>query len=507
MLLAMLPPPSHPSAGTALPSLAVLLLGGGLLLPQAAQAAPAGAGADLDASVAPLFRDDQPGAAVLVRKGDRILLRKAYGLADRNRKQQPLRPEMVFRLGSLTKQFTAVAIMMLVDAGKLSLDDNIAKLVPEYPTRGAPITVRQLLTHTSGSPSYTDQPSFGLHSRQDLTHQQLLDLIKDLPLEFPPGTRQKYSNSGYYLLGMIIEKVSGGSYADFIRNKIFAPLGMRASGYGDDKRLGTWARGHDRRALEVVDAQVISMKPPFAAGGLSSTADDLARWDAAITAGKLLRKESWAQVFARSKLADGTTVHYGFGFGLGELQGHQTQSHSGGIPGFATHLLRIPEQQLLVVILANSVPAAFPLEPLARQLAAAAMGKPLVAPRAVKLEPATLDRYLGVYQTPDGKKVMVRRGPKGLTFQRSGGPMLQAMPESPTRFFAHAPAFRFAFGFAAADDGRVRPSRIDVTRPDGNREQWKRTEEPLPNAPDVPAAGPTSPPTLEAAPAAAAPGN
>jgi CubicO group peptidase (beta-lactamase class C family) len=451
------------------------LVGTGALASVPALAAP-DLGVELDGLVAPHFPGDKPGAAVLVRKGEQILLRRAYGKADLEG-SLPLRPESVFRLGSVTKQFTAVAIMTLVEEGKLSLRDDVRKFVPGYPAKSATITIEHLLTHTSGVPSYTDQPAFGALMGKDLTHTELLAVFKDRPLDFAPGARWKYSNSGYYLLGLVIEKVSGQSYADFVRKRIFEPLQMAHSAYGDDPRIAGRARGYDRQGDRVHPAQAISMKPPFAAGALISSVDDLARWDAAISSGRLLRKESWAKVFAPAKLNDGSTEPYGFGFALGELQGHPVQAHGGGIPGFATHLLRVPDQQVLVVILCNSVPPPIPLEHVARQLAALAMGQPIPDRKAVAIAGAVLEKYAGVYRAagPD-KRVVVRLVDGHLNLQASGRPALDALAESESKFFVKDTDLAFTF----SRDAGGKTTALEMERPNGARERYARTAEPLP---------------------------
>lgn len=427
--------------------------------------------AQLDAIVAPHFSADAPGAAVLVKKGDKVLLRKAYGLADVEL-GVPLRPEHIFRLGSVTKQFTSAAIMMLVDEGKLALGDDVRKYVPAYPKKSATVTIEHLLTHTGGVPNYTEQPAFHKRSREDLSHDELLATFKDVPLEFTPGEKFNYSNSGYYLLGMVIEKVSGKSYAQFLDERIWKPLGMTHSSYGDDDRIIRGrVLGYERAGKEIRNADMISMKLPFAAGSLVSSVDDMALWDRAIADGKLLSKASWARVFTSAKLKDGSATHYGFGWVVGgSVQGHPTVWHNGGIPGFSTAILRMPDERVVVVVLCNSIPQPTAPEELALKLAAAAIGKPLVDPKAIAVAPATLDRYVAVYKVDDKVRVVVRRDGDHLTVQRTGGPLLTLAAESDTKFFVKDTLLRFAF----THDG------VDVTMPDGAVEHRARTDEKLP---------------------------
>ena len=432
--------------------------------------------AQLDAIVAPHFKADQPGAAVLVKKGDQILLRKGYGLAEVEL-GVPVRPELVFRIGSVTKQFTAAAIMMLADEGKLALADDIRKYVPEYPKKSAKITIEHLLTHTGGVPDYTEQPAFEKREREDLTHAEVLALFKDLPLDFVPGEKWKYSNSGYYLLGMVIEKVSGKSYAQFLDERIFKPLAMTHTTYGDDDRIISGrVAGYSRSGADYANADFISMKLPFAAGSLVSSVDDLAKWDRAISDGKLLKKASWTRVFTAAKLKDGSSAHYGFGWVVGAVQGRPTVWHNGGIQGFATAIVRLPADGVLVVVLCNSIPAPTSPEELGFRLAAAAIGKPIVEPKAMKLDVAALERYAGVYGSDPKLRAVVRRAGDHLTLQHTGGPQFSLDAESDGKFFVKGALLRVSFLRDAA--GRV--TGLDATMPDGTVEHRARTDEPLP---------------------------
>lgn len=463
------------------PALAVLALVA-VLSPAPARAADDLA-SQLDAVLAPLFPADQPGAAVLVKKGDQVLLRKGYGMADLEQ-AIPMRPEAVFRIGSITKQLTAAGIVLLADERKLSLQDDVRKHLPQLPDRGAKITIEHLLTHTSGIPSYTDQPSFRKRSREDLSHDELLGLIKDVPLDFQPGQRWKYSNSGYYLLGMVIEKVSAKSYREFMEERVFRPLGMRNTTYGDDDRVipgrirGYQRPGGPAPGARARNADLMSMKPPFAAGALVSTVDDLAVWDAAITAGKLLKPQSWARVFTAAKLKDGSATTYGHGWALGAYQGSPTQAHGGGIPGFNTEILRLPRERVVVVILCNVIPAPAPLGPLTRRLAGLAIGKPMVEPKVAQIDPALLDRYAGVYKLKGSdRRVVIGRGPDHLTVKPSWAPQAIAHPEADTRFFIKEPPIRLGF---AVDPKTRKVTRLDVTKPDGNIDLFLPTDEPPP---------------------------
>ena len=329
------------------------------LLPLVGLPSPLGEGpgervARLDAAIAPLFQANQPGGAVIVTQGGKPVYRKAFGMADLAR-DTPMRPEMPLRIGSITKQFTAVAVMILVDDGKVALDDDIAKLLPEFAERR--ITVENLLTHSSGLRSYNEGPQDAASMAADVSRKEMLATIAELPPRFAPGEAVSYSNSNYYLLGVIIERASGKAYADFLGERMFEPLGMRSTAYegrepDGTKRVEGYVRG---RGKPFEKALPISATQTFAAGALVSTVDDLARWDAAITAGKLLKPETWRRVFTPFVLKNGQPTRNCIGWFLDRNTfGRDIYVHAGGINGFAALTFRIPGDDLYVAVLLNN---------------------------------------------------------------------------------------------------------------------------------------------------------
>jgi CubicO group peptidase (beta-lactamase class C family) len=260
--------------------------------------------AALDAELQAVYKTSEPGAAVIVVRDGRTVLRKAYGMASLEL-GVPMKPEHLFRIGSITKQFTATAILLLAQQGKLSLQDPITKHLPEYPMHSQTITIEHLLTHTSGIRSYTGMPSFWKTMTLDGTVAEMIDTFKDEPLEFDPGSKWRYNNSGYFLLGAIIEKVSGKSYADFVKESIFAPVGMTHTFYGDvEPILPNRAAGYSKQGDAFVNASYISMKKPYAAGSLLSNVDDLALWDASLYTEKLLTADSKRRAHTAYRLTD-----------------------------------------------------------------------------------------------------------------------------------------------------------------------------------------------------------
>jgi D-alanyl-D-alanine carboxypeptidase len=413
----------------------------------------------IDRLFAAAVKPGDPAMTVIVVKDGKTLFRKAYGLANLEL-QVPARPEMVFRIGSVTKQFTAAAILMLVEQGKLALTDDITKVLPDYPTQGKTITIEHLLTHTSGIQSYTDMPAWPPLAMKDLTPAELVDFFKKEPLQFDPGTRWRYNNSGYFLLGVVIEKVSGQKYAEFLKQRIFDRAGMTHTFYGGTGeiipgRVGLYARSGDR----FVNAEYISMTQPFSAGALVSSVDDLATWNAALDSGRVISKASLAKMFTAYLLKSGQSTGYGYGWALGHHDGHAVQEHGGGIPGGRAEVLRLPDAGIYVAVLSNlSAPAPDP-GVLGRKAAAIAMGTPIVEPTPVTLAPDVLDRYTGVFLMPDQSTREVRRdGAKLLWVAPGGASELRAVKED--EFFLRADAFR-RFRFTV-DPATGKASRITI---------------------------------------------
>jgi len=314
---------------------------------------------------------DQFSGAVLVAKNGVPVFRQAFGLANREW-NVPNSPTTKFRIGSITKGFTATAVLQLAEARRLSIDDPVSKYYSEAPPAWNSITIRHLLTHTSGIPSYTGIPHFfDGEIRLDRTPEQIIKLTQDAPLEFEPGSKFSYDNTGYIILGYIIEKVSGERYADYVQHHIFDPLGMKSSGYDVSETITpNRAAGYSRDKTTFTNAPYLSMTEPFSAGSLYSTVDDLLIWDQALYAAKPLSPSSMQAMF--------TDYGHGYGFGwfIDNQFGHQHIFHDGGINGFVSRFDRYPMDKLSVVVLSND--GAAPVGRIADDLAAIYLG---VAPR------------------------------------------------------------------------------------------------------------------------------
>ena len=471
-------------SGRSLAGLAlVLVLAATSALPAAA--ADPGLAAELDALFAESYSADGPGAAVLVKEGDEVVLRKGYGLADLEL-GVPIAPEMVFRLGSITKQFTGAAILLLVQEGKLAVEDTVAELLPGYEGPAGRVTVHQLLTHTGGVPSYTDVPEYVALMREDVTTEQMIDRFREKPLDFEPGTGWHYSNSGYFLLGRIVEEASGESYEDFVETRIFAELGMDRTRYENVSEIVPGrVEGYQGAPGSYENAAFLSMTQPYAAGSLLSTVDDLARWDEALRTDELLPAELRELLWTPADLADGRATGYGYGFVVHDYQGHRLVEHGGGINGFVTSMLRIPDREIFVAVLSNN-PAAGPGPgALALDAATRVLGTPLAARPSVALDPGTLDEYVGVYaieapmggpgQEGEQVRVVTREGDRLFT-QRTGGAKSAVSFSEKDRIFY--PDSLTTARFARDDEGRV--TGMWMRPPVGAEEHAAKTDRPIP---------------------------
>jgi len=365
--------------------------------------------AKAEAAVETYVKDGRFSGAVLVARDGKPILREGFGLADREW-DVAVTPDAEFRLGSITKQFTATAVLQLVQQGKIGLDDPISKYYAAAPAAWSKVTIRHLLTHRSGIPSYTDIPAFfDKEARLDRTPEEIIALTRDKALQFEPGSKYSYDNSGYILLGYVIEKVSGQPYADYLQGHVFGPLGMAHSGYDVSAtvlhhRAAGYLTGKDG---VVQNAPFLAMSLPYAAGSLYSNVDDLLTWDQALYAAKPLTAASLADMFTDHG------DHYGYGWEINQTDGRRVWSHNGGINGFHTFIARYPDQKLTVIVLSNLMDA--PVEKIGAALIHLNFGEPL-EPQAKPGETphagaeAALHRVIG--ELAKGAPDYDRMGPK-----------------------------------------------------------------------------------------------
>ena len=303
---------------------------------------------DADAIAAAALVDGVPGLTIAVRKGNASFTR-AYGLFDREA-NVPARIDSVYQIGSVSKQFAAAAILRLVEQGTLSIDDQARKFLPELDARFDAITIRHLLNHTSGVRDYNSQLESAYMPK---TQQEILALITSGPPLFPPGSRFEYSNSGYFLLGMILERATSRPFAQHLRETFFEPLGLGQTSY-----CGTTSPSPDGYIFlgtNVAPIPAADMSLVFAAGALCSTASDLVRWNAALTSGRAVSPQSYARMVNESVPAYGGSLRYGFGLLIDTFEGRRRISHGGAIVGFVSHLAWYPDEQVTIVVLMNAI--------------------------------------------------------------------------------------------------------------------------------------------------------
>jgi D-alanyl-D-alanine carboxypeptidase len=338
------------------------------------------------------------GMSVALVRGSDVLLAKGYGFADLEN-QVPATEHTVYRIGSITKQFTAAAIMQLAERSKLSLDDDIRRYLPSYDTHGYGITIRQLLNHTSGIRNFTELPAFQTRDRLDFSPESLVAIFEHEPLDFPPGTGFHYNVSAFYLLGLIIQRVSGQPYGEYLRTQVFAPLGLRDTYACEDAPLIPH-RAHGYRASDgrLENASYLSMVPPTAGGDLCSTVLDLATWTRALAEGRLISHASYVQMTTPGRLADGRVLGYGYGLFLSALGGHREIVHGGDINGFSAYKAFYPDDSLTLVVLSNTEGPLVYSGQIARPIARRVLGVPAETIKDLPLSPGERDRIVGTYR-------------------------------------------------------------------------------------------------------------
>jgi CubicO group peptidase (beta-lactamase class C family) len=359
-----------------------------------------------------------------------VLFTKGYGSANLEW-EVPNSPTTKFRLGSVTKQFTAASILLLAEHGKLSITDPVKKYLPDAPAAWDKITLFHLLTHTSGIPSFTSFPDYAKLEPFATTAEQLVARFRDKPLDFEPGDKWSYSNSGYVLLGYLIEKITGSSYEKFVRDNIFTPLGMKDSGYDSNSAvIPRRASGYVPAESGFENAGFIHMSTPFSAGALYSTTEDLLRWVQGLFGGKLL------QAASLEKMTTPFKDNYAFGLMVTTTGGHKVIGHGGGIEGFNTELAYYPDDKLTVVVLGN-VNGQAPGD-VASKLAAVAHGETVklqTERKEIKLDPKVLARYVGTYQLAPGVNMLITLDSDQLSEKLGSQATFPIFPESETMFF------------------------------------------------------------------------
>lgn len=430
-------------------------------------------------------RSDRPGCAIAATRNGHILLERGYGMADLEQ-GVAIRPHTVFNVASVSKQFTAAAIVLLAQEGHLSLDDDVREYVPELRDYGSPITIRHLANHTSGLRDHASLLGLsGWNWVDAVPKQQALDLIaRQKSLNFEPGEEYSYSNAGYFLMSVIVERVSGMRFSVFAEQRIFEPLGMLHSKIYDDRRMimKNRAVGHVR----LTDGGVGAWRPTYEIvgdGALLTSVQDMALWERNFLTPSLGRDPQGLieTLTTRGRLNDGSTTEYGFGLGIDEYRGLSTVEHSGNIPGYAIQLLRFPKQRFSVQVMCNQ--GRLPAGPLARSVADVYLEDefktpPLDAvadqgkddedhPEAVELPPERLSVYAGRFYSEELDVVYkITVDDKRLSAQVGYLPPVLLVPEAEDAFMSEN---GFGLRFSRALEGHVTGFVLDAPRVHGIR--------------------------------------
>jgi CubicO group peptidase (beta-lactamase class C family) len=417
---------------------ALLLLG--------AHAGLAQSPASIQQQIDPLFGSVQkgtPGGIVLVAQGGKVLLEKGYGLANLAT-SAPITVSTRFRIGSITKQFTAAAILKLHEQGRLSLQDRLSKFIPDWP-HGDEVTLHQLLNHTSGIHDYTHKPDFAENTKARIALEDLMRSFKNDPLDFAPGRKFLYDNSGYVLLKYIVEKVSGSTYEHYLRTTFFEPLAMKHTGIYPVEAVGPDdAVGYAFENGTTHPAQ--NWQPSWLAGSgeICSTAGDLFLWNEALFGGKVLSAAGLKTAFTVGIVEGDDPAHpeptgYGCGWIIDTLRGEREIGHGGELAGFGGYLLRIPERSLTVVVLLNCVPQMPSLHQwnLARDIAARVLRLPPATAPKIYADglPSDLEAIVGRYDMGNQMDMTVTVQDGHAFFEITGRPKIEFFPKSDRSFF------------------------------------------------------------------------
>ncbi len=294
-----------------------------------------------------------PSASFAVIRGSDTLAYGAHGLADVDAWRAPT-TATIYEIGSNTKQFTSAGIMRLIEQGRVKMDDDLSKYVPQFPLHGHKVSIHQLLNHTSGIHSYTSSPAWQKTWGDVLSPDAVINFVAADTFDFEPGTAYRYNNTGYVLLGMVIEKASGQKYAKYLEDQFFKPLGLKQTSYCPSKTTDpAFALGYSKGTNGMERAKFLDLSHPFAAGALCSTVGDFAKWQRALDGGKVVSPASYALMSTADTLNSGRRINYGFGLVPGTFNGHKTISHTGGIPGFASAATYVPDDSLSIVVFTN----------------------------------------------------------------------------------------------------------------------------------------------------------
>jgi CubicO group peptidase (beta-lactamase class C family) len=421
------------------------------------------------------FKTDEPGVTALVSRNGQIIYKKAFGMANLEL-NTPMQLDNVFWVASIGKQFTSVAILQLMEQGKLKLQDEITKFIPDYPTQGNKITIEHLLTHTSGIQNFSGMKDPEKKLALDCSPNEVIDFFKDLPMLFAPGTKWEYNNSGYFLLGYIIEKITGKPYSEYLEENFFKPLGMTNSLYANDTRIiknrvGAYSQGDN--GFE--NSKSRNITHVYSAGAIQTTVEDFFKWHQAVHTYKLVKKENLDKAFTRYKLNDGTETDYGYGWRLGNVYDSPSIWHGGLITGFGTMEIYLSKEDVFVVIFSNC-DCIYPKD-IASRLAALTAGRSYEF-KEISVENSILKGYTGVYENQKGQLRIITVSENMLFSQLGRGPRTNLKAYQKDKFFFDNDPMQ-TIEFSKNIKGKI--EKLIAQKLTGN-EVWDKTNKPIPDS-------------------------
>jgi CubicO group peptidase (beta-lactamase class C family) len=404
----------------------------------------------LDELIPKRLTEIAPGCVVLVAKDDKIIYRKAFGSAN-TELNILMQPEMLFRIGSMTKQYTAIAVLQLVEQGKIRLQDSIQKYIKDFPSKGYTITIENLLTHTSGIKDYLSEISNPSKQKETYTPEEGVDYIKDEPLNFKPGSNYRYSNSNFYLLGYIIEIVTGETFEKYLQENVLDKAGLKNTFYIDsEKHIPNVAQGYSKFDGKIEKATLQPIDILYSAGGLISNVDDIYKWHRALYSQQLIKKETLEKAITPYKFPDGTFSQYACGWFVKNIDGSKTIEHSGSTDGFQSDEIYLPDESVFVVALYNCYEADMDWQILTNDIARVALGKPL--DNEVKVKEDVLKSYVGTYEVNVNSvnhKLIVTFEDGRLSIEATNPedrlPKVQMYAKNENEFYIKEAALRFEF--------------------------------------------------------------
>lgn len=429
----------------------------------------------LDKLIPERLTDIAPGCVILVVKKDKIIYKKAFGKAN-TELNIPMQPNMLFRTGSMGKQYTAIAVLQLVEQGKIKLQDSIQQYIKDFPSKGYTITIENLLTNTSGIKDYLSEISNLSKQKESYTPKDGVDYIKDEPLNFKPGSNYRYSNSNFYLLGYIIEMVTGKTFEEYLRQNVLDKADLKNTFYiHPEKIIPDMPQGYSKFDGKIEKATLQEVTIMYSAGALISNVDEIYKWHLALYNQQLVKQETLEKATTPFKFADGTFSQYAYGWFVKNIDGSKTIEHSGSTDGFQSDEIYLPNENVFIVALYNCYEADMDWQILTNDIARLAIGKPLN--NDVKVKEAILKMYVGTYEVTINNinhKLVVTFEDGKLSIEAANPddrlPKVQMYATSENEFYIKEAALRFEF----VKDSNNSPKIITYNNR-GKDAEWKKT--------------------------------